>query len=99
MGIWAATTGHLPTVELLLRDCSANPPLGNPHTALRGAAIAGSLDVVNALLAARADVNLPSEGNRTALMGAARGGHAELVRRLLDANAETEIVNNFGESA
>ncbi|KAF2725462.1 hypothetical protein K431DRAFT_215605 [Polychaeton citri CBS 116435] len=60
------------------------------QTALQAAAEGGHLEVVERLLAAKADANAPPPaglGGRTALQAAAQGGHLEVVKRLLSAGA------------
>ena len=62
----------------------------NGRTALQAAAGGGHLEVVERLLAAKADVNAAAAGDngRTALQAAAGGGHLEVVERLLAAKAD-----------
>jgi ankyrin repeat protein len=60
------------------------------RTAVQAAAEGGHLEVVERLLAAKADVNARAadENGRTALRAAAEGGHLEVVERLLAAKAD-----------
>ena len=59
------------------------------RTALQAAAEGGHLEVVDRLLAAKAEVNAAAGyGGRTALQAAAGGGHLEVVDRLLAASVD-----------
>ena len=72
-------------------------------TALIAAAASGNLDIVNALIAAGADVNARHGGyrdsnNYTAVMRAASGGHDAIVEALLKAGAKvTDRDQNYIE--
>jgi ankyrin repeat protein len=84
----AAYTGHVVMVRAILE-------LGFNITwtllqALQAAAQGGHLDVVERLLATKANVNAPAadRSGRTALQAAAEGGHLDVVERLLVAKAD-----------
>ena len=62
-------------------------------TALIWASIRSDASVVEALLAAGADVNKPTLSNLTALMCACRDGHSEIVKMLIAAGAHVNAVN------
>lgn len=70
---------------LLAHGAQANHHAAAGQTALGAAAAAGHLQVVQALLAAPAgiDVNQQDSEGYTALMWAARYGHADVVQALL----------------
>ena len=111
--IMAAKEGHSQIVtQLLMNDAAINPPtteeeaadLGIPflppsHTALRGAAMNGRVEVVKMLLENEADPNQTSSKGLTPLMGAARGGYASIVELLCTAGAMPLARNEFGETA
>ncbi|KAH0537549.1 hypothetical protein FGG08_005648 [Glutinoglossum americanum] len=61
---------------------------GSSSVALRAAAEGGHVEVVERLLATKANVNAIGYDGRTTLPAAARGGHAEAVERLLAATAD-----------
>jgi ankyrin repeat protein len=98
----AAHIGDLPRVtELLDRDASlANRPddyMGYypcSGTAIRNAAAAGHLEIVELLLQRGADPNLPEEGiapQGHALYSAATNGHWEIARLLLEHGAHPNV--------
>lgn len=92
----ASEIGDLATVQKRLAD-GANADSKWPEndlTALYVAAQNGHVDIVNALLAADADVNQKSMQGYTALIKASQKGHLEVVRALIEAGAE---VNAKGE--
>lgn len=101
--IWAAYQGHEDVVDLLLpvTPISVLNPAPGLHTAIRAAANKGRLSIVKKLIAAGADVNIPSDGDKTALMGASMFGHADICKLLLEAGADSSlsIANSFGETA
>ncbi|MCJ1308046.1 hypothetical protein MMC25_001696 [Agyrium rufum] len=91
--LWDCAEANQPEIlsVLLLAGADSNIGAGSPYmTALQAAAGGGHLDVVDRLLAAKADVNAPaSESNgRTALQAAAGGGHLDVVDRLLAVKAD-----------
>ena len=77
---FAAESGHLVIVELLLRDSRANPGAFN-NFAVRVAADCGHLEVIRALLQ-DPRVN-PGDVDNAALNAASSFGHLEVVRLLL----------------
>jgi ankyrin repeat protein len=98
----SAYFGHPDTVRLLLNagayveaiaeNASKVRPL---HSGVAG----GNLQVVEALLAAHADVESRQERGFTPLMGAAAGGEETIVRRLLDLGADRCATNDEGRTA
>jgi hypothetical protein len=94
----AANTGQVVLVRAIL-ELGFNRKIALDR-ALQASAKGGHLDVVERLLAAKADVNaVPAESSgRTALQAAAQGGHLDVVGRLLaakaDVNADTARVSN-----
>ena len=72
-------------------------------TALIEASSSGHLEVVQALLAAKADVNAKATSNVygevTALMLASDNGHLELVQALLAARADVDAKSSDGVTA
>ncbi|KAJ5971338.1 uncharacterized protein N7479_001256 [Penicillium vulpinum] len=86
---YAALDGCIPSLEVWLQAGAEINAEVNGRTALQAAAGAGRLEVVQALLAAKAHVNISSaeNGGQTALQAAAGGGHLEVVQALLAAKA------------
>jgi uncharacterized protein len=68
-------------------------------TALGNAAATGSVEIVRALLAAKANVNARQTGWQTPLMVAVRANHADVVRLLLAAGADTAAKDACGRTA
>ncbi|KAJ6109977.1 hypothetical protein N7486_002212 [Penicillium sp. IBT 16267x] len=93
----AAGGGHL---EIHI---NAPPAINIGRTALQAAAGGGHLEIVQALLAAGADVNAPPANwdGRTALQAAAGGGHLKVVQALLAAGADVNAspAQNIGQTA
>ncbi|KAJ5738028.1 hypothetical protein N7493_001183 [Penicillium malachiteum] len=90
-GLWyAAADGCNLSLSILLKAGADVDAKFNGQTALQAAAEGGHLKVLQALLAAKADVNIaPTSNNgRTALQAAAEGGHLEVVQALLAAKAD-----------
>ena len=71
----------------------------NRRTLLMCAAEFRHADVVEALLAAGADVNARDRSNKTALHIAARAGDAGIVKALIGAGARVDSFGNRGETA
>ncbi len=70
------------------------------HTLLSAAAESGLLQVVEALIDAGVDIDVPTKANHsTAFMEAAREGYREIVERLLAAGADVEHRNRAGQTA
>ena len=63
------------------------------------AAKTGDVSVVNALVAAKADLNQTDPKGRTSLMLAVMGGHSNVVGVLLDAGADVSATDNSGATA
>ena len=68
-------------------------------TALMIASYKGSVDTVNALIQAKADVNVQSENGWTALMYAVCGGHTDIVNILIEAGSNVNVQNKDGDIA
>mmetsp|Transcript_8009 Transcript_8009/g.26628 ORF Transcript_8009/g.26628 Transcript_8009/m.26628 type:complete len:164 (-) Transcript_8009:51-542(-) len=97
--IFAARDGHARCTQRLLELGARANPERVSHSALRGAAMNGHLEVCQLLLAAGADPSQPSNGGRTPLMGAVRGGFVDVARLLVEHGADVSAVNSFGETA
>ena len=101
----AAQRGDLPVVIALLRsgiDANARRTESDPTTALILASRYGQLEVVQALLAAKANVNAgagPGENGTTALMQASAQGNLKMVQALLAANANVDAKGPLGVTA
>ena len=77
-----------PQIVKILVSRGINPNIQHPQdkmTPLCLAASSGSKDVVEVLLDAGADTNIPDVRGRTPFMKAVLNGHAEVVKQLLDA--------------
>ncbi|RHZ59573.1 uncharacterized protein CDV56_101052 [Aspergillus thermomutatus] len=87
--LYASREGCNGSVTILLQAAAYVNARVCDRTALQAAAGGGHLEVVERLLAARADVNAPAADDygRTALQAAAEGGHLEVVGRLKQAGA------------
>lgn len=69
----------------------------SPHTALHKAVMIGEAEVVDVLINAGADVNLPMDSKgTTALHWAAKRGDVEISTQLVDAGADIEARNSQG---
>ena len=64
-----------------------------------GAAAGGNVDVVNALIAAGADVNSRSNDGSTSLTVAAFRGNLGCAKALIAAGADVNAKNNSGDTA
>merc|ERR550534_1452466 len=71
----------------------------DPPTALISAAKAGHVEVVGALLEAKANVNQSDPSGWTALIEAAKAGHVEVVTGLLEAKANVDQLAHSGWTA
>lgn len=89
----AAGGGHLQVVEYLLeRGASVRNGRSTEFTPLMAAArTGGRLDIVEALVRARANVNAASY-EQSVLMHAAVGGNLNIVRRLIELGADPHAV-------
>ena len=65
---------------------------------LHYASFYGNSEIVNALLAAGAEVNKTNNYGETPLHYASRNGHLDIVMSLIRAKADVRIMNNYGES-
>ena len=72
---------------------------GSAKAALMEASERGHVEVVQALLAAGADVNTQNQMRLTALMAAAAAGHLRIVRSLLEADADMLLRDITGNDA
>ena len=63
------------------------------------AAVNGRAEVVDILIAAKANVNLIDQNGESALMWAARVGNIEIVNSLLNAGADVNLITNHGGTA
>ncbi len=86
-----------------LTDAGANPNLRSRALGgvapLDAAVFGGSVEVVDALLDAKADPNSAQEGGFRPLHGAAQNGNAEMVDVLLQHNADPALLNDKGQTA
>lgn len=94
----AAANGQLDAVLSLIKR-GADLGKEGAWTALHYAASAGSVPVIQALVAAGAPVDIRSENATTPLMMAARAGREEAVRKLLQLGADPALVNDAGFNA
>jgi uncharacterized protein len=98
---YAASRGHVGSVALLLKR-GANPNLVGTGNALSAAAMAGSREIVDLLLASGAEpeVRIRTGGRPgfTALMLAAGAGQNEVVRTLVASGADLDAVDDDGDS-
>ena len=95
----AAERGDLDAVERRLEADSVDYSNSKGTTALHKAASEGHVDVVRALLAAGAFVDVAEFDGDTPLLNAAYSGHAEVVRILLEAGADESIKSSQGKTA
>lgn len=97
----AAYTNHPLIVDTLLNmGVDINHHGGSQNsTALMEAAIHGSVESLNALLRAKADIEARDQDGWTALMYAALNGEKRIVTRLLEMRAAVDSVNNEGDTA
>eukprot|EP00878_Enallax_costatus_P005784 GHUV01006065.1.p1 GENE.GHUV01006065.1~~GHUV01006065.1.p1 ORF type:complete len:240 (+),score=79.69 GHUV01006065.1:122-841(+) len=98
----ACLYGHLPCVELLLRE-GANADVVNSEdgtTAVHDAAAGGYLDIIQLLFSktSPSSVSLQDADGDTALHNAARGGHLDVVQYLLQQGADPTVKNSSGKT-
>ena len=94
----AAGKGHALTVEFLLkqRDVRADCRTADGRTPLYAAAEAGSVEVINTLIAANANVDARRKDGSTPLIVAAYLGRVEAVEALLAAGAKLKLRDEDG---
>jgi uncharacterized protein len=97
----AARNGHLKTLEYLLRSGAHVNMIAEDRgsTALFDSAMGTHTSLVRALIAAGADVNLPSKGGQTPLVVVVGAGDDEIVEMLVKAGADPDIEDALGVSA
>lgn len=91
---------NFPDAIQMLRDYHSCLDLETPdsagNTPLILAAQTGSVEMVEALLAAGVDLNAPSRTDTTALMAAAAHGHGEIIELLLKHRADYAAFDSYG---
>ena len=95
----ASKLGLNTKVQSLIAEGGVNVDYQNKVTGATSLCFAiesGSLDVVNELIAANADVNIPDGDQTTPLMLASSNGQVDIVLALLTAGADVNRVNNTG---
>lgn len=99
--IEAAVCGHVAMVQYLLGEAGArvNHTTRRQVTALMGAAGRGHVDVVRALLSARAVANAKTTDGSTALMAACDQSQADTARMLIKARADVNAAKQNGSTA
>lgn len=97
----AAYEGRLGEVLFFLDRSveGVNVRLEQGSTLLMQAAVAGQLDIVEALVARKSDLNLQDSDGQTALMCAASAACAGVVQVLLNSGANADIRDRKGRSA
>ncbi|MGO9122044.1 MAG: TerB N-terminal domain-containing protein [Desulfomonilaceae bacterium] len=98
--MWAAVTGHVEVVRLLL-DSGAEVNVAakkSGDTALILAALKGHTEVVRLLLSKNALVELKHKAGWTALWSAAANGHAKAIELLSEKGADVNTRDNNGFS-
>jgi len=96
-----ARNGHLKTLEFLLHSGAHVNMIAEDRgsTALFDSAMGRHTSLVRALIAAGADVNLPSKGGQTPLVVVVGAGDDEIVEMLVKAGADPDIEDSLGVSA
>ena len=94
----AAIHGNLPNVRFLHSEMLVDINVRDQHgrTPLHATAGNGYLDIVDYLLRARANANIPANDGSTPLHVAAENGHVGIVDSLLRAGANANIPDNEG---
>ncbi len=93
----AAASESLDVVKILISARAKVRALGS--AALRSAASAGKVEIVELLIASGADVNARNANGETALMKAVASGRVECVKILINAGAELNAKNNANMTA
>lgn len=98
----AVSMHHTEMIQDLLKagaDPNTLPQDEDTYPVLIDAAITGSLEIVNLLLAHKADPNIRSTAGWTPLMVAAEHGNIKLIELLLKNGADIHAVNKHGGTA
>lgn len=97
---WAAFHGHVPTLEKLISlDVDPNSATEYGALPLLLASENSSVEVVDRLLEAGADVDVRGGVDETALMLACRRGDIKIVERLIQSDAEIDLRERNGNTA
>jgi len=88
----------LATIELLL-ELGADPDHGGVQIPLSAAVVTGEVPIIEALLAAGAEIDQRDEDGCTALMDAAAAGNLEMVKLLVEAGADPNAVDDLDRTA
>ena len=86
-------------LRLLAKGVDPNAPGPDGTTAVMWAAANDDLELVRALIAAKANVSQKNQFGTTAIMYAAANDDLELARALIKAGADVKVKNQFGTSA
>ncbi len=93
-----AWQGQRELVRLLLPHTAQLSTIWRGQTALMAAASEGHLEILDDLLAAKANPNHPGLAYRTPLIAAASRGRADAVRKLLAAGAKPDMPDAYGRT-
>jgi ankyrin repeat protein len=97
--LWVETSKPEWVFDLRMGDVLAFPPIIECQTPLMAAAGAGHLDMIQALMAAKASLDLRDPVGQTALLLAVRAGRYEAARALLAAGAHADVPDGNGRTA
>lgn len=97
----ALEAGRAEDVRLLVQagSVSADAKDGGGETAAMYAALSGSTDCLQVLIAAKANLNEVNQWGHTAAMKAADGGHDGALALLVEARADLDITDQSGQTA
>jgi ankyrin repeat domain-containing protein 50 len=97
---WATCKGQVATVKLLLEYGTPPDSPTNQQTPLFAAACAGSIEILDMLIATeQVDVNYRGYQDRTPLCVAAEQGHEEIMERLLKHKSiQVDSVHHYGRT-